>query len=223
MSGNGYRLDARRATAQARRLQQRFGPSIRVEVRRAHERMAKEVNKAQQEVLLERIARRGREQKGSEALVSALVEDGNRELIGTSGTGGFVAGVDKFLNSSQAAPYWRNLEQGTHIFVGRRMYGFFRSGGSWSPPTNQRRMQTDLRLVYGRDARGNPNNTWVTIQNPIQPYRYLEGGGARFRDAHRAGAIYEQELTSFRRLLQFQTQTGRSRRAARTAQARGEF
>ena len=52
-----------------------------------------------------------------------------------------------FFESSKAAPYYRNLETGTRIFVGRELRGFFQSAsGSASPPSADR-FRRDPRLI----------------------------------------------------------------------------
>lgn len=91
------------------------------EFREANERLAKQVAEDIVEVLEERIRETGRPQKTTQALVEALLDPRNRSSDAT----GFTVGIDSFLEESKAGRYFRNLEYGSNVFVGRIIEGFF--------------------------------------------------------------------------------------------------
>lgn len=72
-------------------------------------------------ILEERIRQHGRPQKESQNLIEALKDPRNR----ASDANGFWVGNDEFLQDSKAGRYFRNLEYGSSVFVGRIIEGFF--------------------------------------------------------------------------------------------------
>jgi hypothetical protein len=101
----------------------------------AHKEMAESAAKAVIKALKESIARTERVQRGTDYLIKAL-EDPEGYVATRDG---FVIGGD-FLEHSAAKAYFRNLEVGTRIFVGRELRGGFLSGegGSFSGPDSSR-------------------------------------------------------------------------------------
>ena len=91
------------------------------EFERANRRLATILQDDIVGVLEDRIADTGRPQKGSEALIRALLSSGNMDYDSK----GFTVGIDEYLESTPAGPYFRNLEYGSRVFVGRIIHGFF--------------------------------------------------------------------------------------------------
>lgn len=76
-------------------------------------------------VLESRIKAGGRPQRSTQALIHALRAEENRDFNAQ----GFTVGIEAYLDSTPAGPYYRNLEYGSNVFVGRVIEGFFQSPG----------------------------------------------------------------------------------------------
>jgi hypothetical protein len=157
-------------------------------------------------VLEDRIREMGRPQKSSEHLINALLDERNR----ASDANGFWVGNDEFLQDSAAGRYFRNLEYGSTVFVGRIIEGFF-AGANGRPiePGQGRAVagaKDALRLVQtgnfknqaetragrfkGPDPYGNPSRSSRTEgEFPVAGgggvERHIEGGGANHRGPSR--------------------------------------
>lgn len=129
----GFRLSGRGVTSGARDVAGRFA-SLQVEIQDAHRRMALEL----QDIVASQFKRslERKAQRPTRYLEKALMEpDAVRWNVD-----GFLFLPEGFLDRSQARFYWRHIEKGTRIFVGREMRGFFRSleGGIHGPQANRR-------------------------------------------------------------------------------------
>ena len=98
------------------------------EFRAANEFLAEQAVEDIVEVLQERIRETGRPQRETEYLVNALKDPRNIDFDAK----GFTVGMDDFLQQSKAGRYFRNLEYGSRVFVGRVIEGFF-AGPSGRP------------------------------------------------------------------------------------------
>lgn len=171
----------------------------------AHARMARDAAIYIQDELRGRIRDTGRQQnvgKGRNShLIRALSSPKNR--IATKD--GFAVVLDEFMNSSKAAPYWRNLEYGSRVHVGREMSGFFlsRSGRVFPPLSNERfhrhgrliqtgatfggtkeNFTSTIKVGKNEGGKGTINNRGggfrIVIKNPIPAYEYASQGAANF-------------------------------------------
>jgi hypothetical protein len=141
-----FQPDLSGMAAKLSRLQGKF-QSGQVEMHAAFERMAQHVQQEQVKILVDRIKAHGRPQverpHGANALVRIWGSSGNR----IANADGFAVGIEEFLDSSAVAPYYRFIEEGTDIFVGRVLRGAFRTlEGSFVAP-NAKRYPRDPRLI----------------------------------------------------------------------------
>lgn len=139
--------------------------------------------------LQESINATGRPQRASQYLLRALALEG----IGWKANAeGFQMGIyDGLNNDPRVRGYWRGVEEGSSVHVGRELHGFFvgRSGERYGPSADRYRM--DPRMP--QTSRG----ALIVIRNPIPAYHYLDQGAQRFR-AQRdqiARPIYDRYLS----------------------------
>ncbi len=170
----------------------------------AHVELAKELQKDIAKVLADKVAARGRVQgmarrgrggrkSENDRLGTAIKSPRNRRVSVTGYTVGYLDEIP------EVAPYYRNLETGTSVFVGRYLSGVFLPGGLGPAKPTRRHgggsQRSVPRMVEGGRAgrftqspkngpRGfnyeRPYNPGVRIKNPIIGYRYFEGGMRRF-------------------------------------------
>lgn len=136
----------------ARELSGKFrNTQARIQV--AHEKMAADAAQEVRNALEKELKAHGRAQlrEGAEGLPGIITAPGNRH----ADADGFQVGLDSFMNSSQAGTYWRNLEYGSDVFVGRVLFGAFRNGGSWFGPDPARYLH-DPRLLQFVPTIGHP-------------------------------------------------------------------
>lgn len=187
-----------------------------------HEQMAIECARYVQNVLKRRIAETGRSQEHPGGLLSRANRDRLVELIvdpqnRPSDEFGFTVGVASFLDSTDAAPYWRELETGTPRFVGRIIYGWWITPhGSWTGPQDVEQ-GTDPRLIQvggathdvnalmankaGDKLRKRRRNdrphkrepAMIVINRPIPAYEYFQIGGHEFFSSGQVDRIYESK------------------------------
>lgn len=125
-----------------------------------HRKMAVDASEAVADVLRQRVSRTGREQKGTDSLFESILDPRYQ----TANRDGFVLG-GKAFEQSPARLYFRNLERGSDVFLGREIGGFFvgASGGISAPGKDR----TDLRLIQlGRVYSSRPGAR-STQDNPI--------------------------------------------------------
>lgn len=140
----------------------------------AHTYLAAQLQEDIATVLEDKVRARGRRQRAKNdgaRLADAIRSSDNRRVNQL----GFTVG---YLDENAAVrPYYRNLEQGSSVHVGRYLSGVFTSKGATDPRPGLRK--------YGRDARfpqrdpfryDRPYDPGVKIKNPIIGYRYIEGG-----------------------------------------------
>lgn len=125
-----------------------------------HRKMAQDASEAVVDVLRQQISRTGRQQKGSQDLLDSVLDPRYQ----TATRDGFVLGGREF-EQSPARLYFRNLEQGSDVFLGREIGGFFASAtGGISAPGADR---TDLRLIQLGRVFSNRPGARSTPDNPI--------------------------------------------------------
>jgi hypothetical protein len=138
-----FRPDLRAQAVRARDLRGRFA-SLQTPIREAHHQMAIQASKMIGAELQKRISATGRVQRraGGGILVDLLMS--GRVVDASSDT--FVVG-GRLLDQSPARSYYRNLETGTRIFVGREFGGAFKSlsGRFYGPSAD--RFRADPRLI----------------------------------------------------------------------------
>lgn len=127
-----------------------------------------------------REASRGFASRDTQHLRRALASRGNAPA-GASQLG---AGYPTFLDKTPAAPYWRNLNEGTSIFVGRRLRVF----GPGPEDVRQAR--------EGSSRRGT-----VRVRRAIAPYRFMEEGARRAENllSVEMRNIYRRHIPNFDR------------------------
>jgi hypothetical protein len=159
---------------------------------RAHEVLAKELQKDIAEVLEQKVAARGRVQgmsrrgrggtkSASSRLGNAIKSPQNRRVNQQGYTVGYLDEIEA------VAPYYRNLEVGTSAHVGRYLSGVFLPGGPGQMKRGQYAGRNERRAI-GRDGRftqaafnyERPYFPGVKIKNAIVGYRYFEGGRRQF-------------------------------------------
>lgn len=214
------------AIANARDLRGRF-VSIQSEVKAAHTEMAQALQDLQVEELRTRIEDTGRPQRDSEYLIQAIAAEGNREVS----IDGFVVGIESFLDSSHAAPYWRHIEEGYSGFVGRTVYGFFRSPEGVASGPSRDRYRRDLEMiqtsapVYKQGGKTHVSKTSVrsdvgsndslgrggggagsvvskiTISHPIPAYEFMATGIKQWQASGIEVQAYKRALREFSDLI----------------------
>lgn len=199
----------------------------------AHNAMARRAQLEIRQALVEKLQQRGRDQRRSEYLLEAIMEEDNRRVNLRGWTVGYLG------ENSKVALYYRNLEIGTDVFVGRAIEGSFQdSGGRLMPATSDREAQIDPRFLQFSSQDKHGNQTFTTgrdgeqverhphtifIQHAIAPYRYFETGLSEFEAIGVAGILefYIEAFGSesafyerlFRRLPQLQGLSSGSRNA----------
>lgn len=135
--------------------------------------LAKAAARLAQGALQEKVSATGRPQRATQYLLSALMVEG----IGwKANADGFQMGIYEGLNKDvRVRGYWRGLEEGSSVHVGRELRGWFvgRNGERYGPSSDRYRM--DPRMP--QTSKG----ALILIKNPIPAYGYLETGAARFR------------------------------------------
>lgn len=178
-----WRLDIEGLSAKLARLQGKFQTG-QVEVHAAYERMAIHMQEQQVKVLTDRIKAHGRPQverpHGAEALVRAWGSRSNR----VTSADGFAVGIPEFLDASPVAPYWRFIESGTDIFVGRALRGAFRTLEGQFVAPQRGRYPHDPRLIQLVTGQYKPNSAGK--RNAIRQYLGKDAEGRVLRENQRA-------------------------------------
>lgn len=138
-----YTADLKGAVTTARNLQGRY-QSMQRQVQAAHDEMAYHAQNVIANYLEKRIRRHGRPQ--SDRKKPQLVQLLRAKEARKANIDGFVINPDGYLESTTAAPYYRNLEEGTDVFVGRELSGYFRSLEGRAYPARSDRLRQDPRL-----------------------------------------------------------------------------
>jgi hypothetical protein len=170
----------------ARDAQGRF-TSAQNAARLQNERMAEELANYMVKALDEAVAQRGRPQRGTELLARAILDPENRD----ANIDGFVVGTD-YLDRSPAKSYWRGVEEGSAVHVGRLIYGWFADSVPSSPGERFAPMEgrVDRRLIqvsrenypqhFGPVGKGGAAHSagpfFFRIKNPIPAYQFMEKG-----------------------------------------------
>lgn len=122
--------------------------NLSTQAKYAHELMARDAAKSIQQELRDRVADNGREQNVGRGRNSHLIRAINQPKNRVASADGFAVMLYDYMNSSKAAPYWRNLESGSRVHVGRELRGFFLSrSGKAFPPLRNEKFHTHGRLI----------------------------------------------------------------------------
>lgn len=193
--------DMRGGLIQARNLVGQFNPGgagFHAMLVAAHREMAERAQSYMVEELVAAISRRGREQRESTqdgALIRAMKSPENIDY----NIDRFVV-VTSYLDRSAARTYWRGLEEGSKVHVGRLITGFF-SDASLSTRSGPSESRNEARMIQLPRTRGvlravkesqreptasRPNpyhdkGPWqFRIRNPIPAYQYMHKGAERY-------------------------------------------
>jgi hypothetical protein len=177
---------ADKLSASARRIRGQFA-SMGPELEKANQRAVNWLNKRALEHLDAAVAEHGRPQRPEGVLRNVFLNDGASSVHSR----GFRWGVSQKLNASGAGAYWRAIEQGSSVFVGRITHVIWLDGaGAISPPDagmypHGARMPNDWNGAL--NGRG-----WITtIRKPIVGYEYM----ATTRDEFQSEDVYLQLLS----------------------------
>jgi hypothetical protein len=158
-----------------------------------------------------------RAQRSTRYLSEALLSAKNRRVSYDGFTVGYLD------ENAHVAPYWRNLETGTDVFVDRILRGFFWTGGQSSRPARgggQDARFSQMRVPQGKSEHA-AHVPYMKIHNPITGYHYLAEGWKRFEaEGFTAqGAVDEYALAFSERgmdfFLRFMDKTGGSGKRVR--------
>lgn len=188
------------------RLNGQFARGAQGAVQRAHQRMAVRGTENQYRILEEEVSARATRYPGSNRstrhLRRAVRSEGNRRGLGRW-VNGFEVGLPEFLDTTPAAPYWRQVEQGTSVFLGRQLL---------LVPSD-----TGLRDTTRSGARG-PK---VQVRQRIEGYRFLNRGAEQTEQELKAGLAFRIYRDEFRREgVELSRFRGRTQLARATAAAR---
>lgn len=164
-------------------------PNMRKALVYAHEQMARQLQQSIAGELEEAIRSRGREQRESQLLLKALTNKGSRA---SNVTGFTVGNLESFPG---VARYYRNLEVGTSVFVGRTLTGMFQNGagqlvrpiraGENADGSLDRTEQIDPRfIVFHKEAKQHRKDYKphpLVVKHPIEGYEFFKKGTAHFR------------------------------------------
>lgn len=201
LPGGGFVYRPEGLTRSARDLAGRF-TSLQTTVRVAHEAMALGLARSQAEALREAVGATGRPQRATRYLERALVSEGNWRATAD----GFAVGIEAFLRSTRAAPYYRNLEEGSEVHVGRVLHGLFLTpGGRLEGPVAGSKSAVQAivtRTVFGSEpdnrqtsiGTARPRGARFVIQRPIPAYHFMRNGTERYLAS---GAIRDEYRKAF--------------------------
>lgn len=159
-------------------------------IREAHDSLAMLLQRGIAAELQASIKQRGRDQRETQLLLGAIMDERTRVV---NVTGFTVGNLDQF---AIVRDYYENLDVGTDVFEGRRIYGMFQSSGGHLVDARSleggREEQVDPRFIQFRSARSASRKSrkrgrhirslpFITIQHPIEGYEYFEKGAKRFR------------------------------------------
>lgn len=184
-----------------------------------HSEIAKDIQDRQVKQLDEQIRGHGRPQEERPGQGARLLQ---RTIEGRDWTSsndqGFTIGASGTLDKYPLAAYWRHIEFGSDIFVGRILHGFFLGpGGKGRFPPMEERYPSDSRLIQVlkfheanssyRNPRGGRFPFDIRIHRPIPEYRFLAAGyneygiritadGVQLYDAAAIESVYQSHLAA---------------------------
>lgn len=141
------------------------------QVRAAHFEMARKAGDTIAFTLQQRVRATGRTQRPTQTLILLLRDD--RAL--DASIDGWVVGRAGFFESSKAGPYYRNLETGTRIFVGRELRGFFQSASGQASPPSGERFRKDPRLIQVNKFFAGTKSSREELKKQAQDGRFSPG------------------------------------------------
>lgn len=157
------------------------------EIEAANQKNAEYLQSLVLDAFIESLRAVDRPQRETEYLLHALK---SRDFIRWN-LDGFLVNPKGYLDTTKAAPYWRNLEKGTTRFVGRELQGFFLSREGKARRPSASRYPVDVRMiqtaaVYGQDFKPSPEQ----MSQGYQPHQTLMqiGGATARRHGEKGGA-----------------------------------
>lgn len=200
-----YGLRGQGVTRKARNALGQF-TSMQVEIKIAHRKMAEQVQQDVVEAFEQSLLQVERVQKRQRYLHKALASPKAVKY----NLDGFVYLPAGYLDRSAARRYWRLIEDGTSIFVGRELRGFFRSlEGKTSSPSASRqgadpympqmkKKPSKKKIAAAKSGKfvkgiGHP----ITIRNPILAHNYIEHGVAAFEASGFIEETYNEAFSRF--------------------------
>lgn len=182
----GYRLSGQGVIRGARDTLGRF-VSMQTEINLAHRRMAEALQRAVLGQFQDSLERRA--QRKTRYLEKALAStDAIRFNLD-----GFLYLPDGYLDSTPARFYWRHIERGTRVFVGRELRGFFRSlEGNISGPSSRRRGRDPYMPQLGATFGAFKGNQQSTIRIGSPTYGALKATVGKRRLEQRTS--FDQDL-----------------------------
>lgn len=191
-----YQPNLRAGIQLAARIKGQFAPrgaGFQTLLIAAHREMAEKAQGLMVDNLRESIAQRGREQRGTDLLLKALASPENIDY----NIDGFVV-TTSYLDRSPVRTYWRGLEEGTSVHVGRLITGYFSDaslagryapaeGGKDARMIQLRRTPGVIRAVKENETAGSSQfgkGPWqFRIRHKIQGYQYLAKGARAYAES----------------------------------------
>jgi hypothetical protein len=201
---------AAKLTASVRRIRGAWA-SMGPELEKANQSSINWLNDRGLAHLDESVVAHGRPQRPEGVLRNVFIND----LASSHTRRGFRWGVSQKLNSSPAGMYWRGVEHGSTVFVGRitRVIWITRGGGVVPPmPTPG---PIDARMPNDWNGALNGRGWGVKIHTPITGYHFM----ATAADEFKSEDVYRGELrkasAAWRRVLAASAKSGTSPRQVR--------
>jgi hypothetical protein len=201
---------AAKLTESTRRIKGQFA-SMGPELERANRASVDWLNARALKLLEESVGAHGRPQRTNGKLRNVFTND----QASSRTSRGFRWGVTQKLNSSGAGPYWRGVEEGTKIFVGRITHVIWIGAGGQKLPPLPGRYPSDARMLNDWDARLQQRGWAAKIKKPIVGYHFM----SRAADAFKAEDVYVEYLRTanaeWRKVLRTAKRTGASPKRVR--------
>jgi hypothetical protein len=205
------RGSADRLSASVRRLRGQYA-SMGPELEKANQEAVNWLNRRALEVLDKSVRAHGRPQRPEGVLRNVFINDG----ASTKSARGFRWGVSQKLNASGAGPYWRAIESGSTVFVGRiTRVIWIGKGGNFLPPLPSR-YPSDARMINDWNGALNGRGWAATIKRPIIGYEFMSKAASEFESED----VYVKQLlpeasAQWRKVLRKAKRTGTSPKAVR--------
>jgi hypothetical protein len=202
---------ALRLASSVRRVRGAYA-SMGPELEKANEAAVTWLNQRALEHLTKAIESHGRPQRESARLINVL-EGGNTSTFTRRG---FRFGAYEKMNASNAGIYWRNLEFGSNIFVGRETRAIWIDPGGAIFHPSQSAYPYDARMPNDWKGAFLGRGGWpVRIQRPIPAYHYMGQASADFETEGIYILLLAQASQQWRDVLTASAATGLSPKRVR--------
>jgi hypothetical protein len=211
MAGEVIKMSsAGKLSASVRRIRGQFA-SMGPELEKANQASIDWLNARALEHLDESVGAHGRPQRADGRMRNVLLNDGASSRTSR----GFRWGVSQKLRASPVGPYWRGIESGSTVFVGRitRVIWIAPGGGIVAPDGG--RYPSDARMPNDWNA-GLRGRGWITtIKRPIVGYHFMSKTANEFRSEDVYVEKLRQASAQWRRVLRAAQRSGVSPRTVR--------